>query len=381
MGLDTSLLRPVAGPQLFDYQGLMGNIDQGQARRTALDAGGQAAGGDYQGAQATALRAGNPQLAGQMFDMGNAEHAAAAKAGVQALMQASDPATWNKYRAHILQASGKDIGPFANRDAVIKSAMDALNPEAAMSRNQAQSNADRTYNLAASQAGASRIPTGYRQSADGNLEPIPGGPASGGKTANAPPGYRWSADSQSLEAIPGGPAEKLPAELAGRVGLAEEFLRQLPDLKKDIAAGAATGPIDFAAGQLGQGRSGEIHRRIASGTDALIRGLTGAGMAMSEAQQYVARYRPQITDNAEVLSDKVNQLEAELRSVMSVASRGRGVSGAPPSEAPAGDPNAAGGYVQAGSKSNPVQVQTPEDAMRLPPGTVFTTPDGRVKVR
>jgi len=29
----------------------------------------------------------------------------------------------------------------------------------------------------------------------------------------------------------------------------------------------------------------------------------------------------------------------------------------------------------------PVQISSPEEAMKLPPGTTFMTPDGRIKVR
>jgi hypothetical protein len=227
-----------------------------------------------------------------------------------------------------------------------------------LSGQRTQANSDRSYQLDKERVGIAKTtatnqkaPPGYRWKPDGSMEPIPGGPASGGKTANAPPGYRWSEDGTKLEAIEGGPAQKLPAELAGRTGLAEEFLRNLPQLKADIAAGAATGPIDSVVGNIGWGRSGEIRRRILSGTDALIRGLTGAGMAVSEAQKYAGRYEPQLTDTAEVLSDKITNLEGELRSIMNVAGRGRGGSNAPAADA--------GGGQGAGKPPPPVAAAAP----------------------
>lgn len=193
-------------------------------------------------------------------------------------------------------------------------------------------------------AGTRQPPPGYRWTPDGNLEAIPGGPASGGRTANAPPGYRWAADGTSLEAIAGGPAVKQPAELAARVGMAENFLdpNNLDPLKRDIAAGDATGPVDYVLGKIGQGRSGEIRRRLLSGTDALQRMLTGAGMNLAEATQYAERYQPTMTDSAEILTDKVNQLQQELTRISGVTQRGRqtGPVPTPPGAPGAGQPAA-----------------------------------------
>jgi hypothetical protein len=91
-----------------------------------------------------------------------------------------------------------------------------------------------------------------------------------------------------------------------------------------VKAGEATGPVDFLTGKMGWGKPGELHRRIASGAEALLRNLTGAGMSMSEASDYVDRYRPSIKDNAESLASKLTQLERELKSVMETVGRGRG---------------------------------------------------------
>lgn len=170
-----------------------------------------------------------------------------------------------------------------------------------------------------------RAPLGYRWNQQGTLEAIPGGPATAGRIASAPAGYRWNADNTGLEPIPGGPAEKLPAELAARVGLAETVLdpKQSAGLVKDIEGGAATGPVDYLTGLAGYGRSGEIRRDLLSGTDALRRMLTGAGMNMNEAAEYTERYLPRMTDNAAILADKVKQLQSELSTIRDVVQRGR----------------------------------------------------------
>jgi hypothetical protein len=91
-----------------------------------------------------------------------------------------------------------------------------------------------------------------------------------------------------------------------------------------VEEGRATGAFDFAVGKTGYGRSGEVHRQIASGAEALLRNLTGAGMNKDEAAEYVNRYRPSWKDNADTLLSKMNQLERELLSVMDTVGRGRG---------------------------------------------------------
>ena len=181
-----------------------------------------------------------------------------------------------------------------------------------------------------------RIPPGYRPNPEtGGFQAIPGGPAdptvvaavSDAKKpdrANAPSGYRWNAAGTALEAIPGGPGEKIDAEVAARLGLTKSFLDQLPQIVDRVQKGEATGPIDVAAGYLGVGGAGEIRRQVQSGVDALIRNLTGAGMAMAEAQQYAGRYAISPTDRAETVLSKLQQLDRELRSTAETLGRGRG---------------------------------------------------------
>jgi hypothetical protein len=84
---------------------------------------------------------------------------------------------------------------------------------------------------------------------------------------------------------------------------------------KIIQSGGATGPIDYTKGRFGRGESGVVQRRMASGVDALRRNLTGAGMAMSEAGEYAARYQPEWTDDAETLASKAAGLKRDLLAV------------------------------------------------------------------
>lgn len=155
-----------------------------------------------------------------------------------------------------------------------------------------------------------------------------------------PPGYQARSPDDprgpGVDTIEGGPAEQMPAELAARIGMADSFLEQAPSIKAELEAGAATGVWDRArAGVDSSSEQASVLRKMKSGTDALQRMLTGAGMPISEAAQYAERYLPTYTDNAESAAEKLDQLTRELQSMKDMAMRGRGESGdgAPPAGA------------------------------------------------
>lgn len=142
-----------------------------------------------------------------------------------------------------------------------------------------------------------------------------------------PSGFRWKDPNKremGVEPIPGGPATQIPGELAARVGLTGDFLEQAPGLRERIAAGDVTGLIDANMAQQGFGQAGEVYRQLQSGTDALMRLLTGAGMNENEAKQYASRYLPTVRDTAESAATKLDNLVRELGATRDTAMRGRG---------------------------------------------------------
>jgi len=204
-------------------------------------------------------------------------------------------------------------------------------------------------------ASASKIPAGFESDpATGGLKPIAGGPAdpaylrTKGDRQNAPSGYRWvnpEKPNEGMVPIPGGPGEKVDAEVAGRLGLARSFLGQLPEIRKRVEAGEITGPIDAGMAKLGMGGPGEIRRQMDSGAEALLRMLTGAGMNMEEAKEYTRRYRFDPTDNSKTVVSKLNQLERELNSVGETVGKGRGgwtPPGAAAAQTPSGNVTSSG---------------------------------------
>lgn len=142
-----------------------------------------------------------------------------------------------------------------------------------------------------------------------------------------PSGFRWiNPDKRELgvEPIPGGPGEQISGELAARIGMADSFLGQAPALRDRLTSGDMTGPIDSLAAQFGYGHRGETYRQLQSGTDALMRLLTGAGMNETEARAYAERYLPTMKDSPESAAGKLDQLIRELEATKGVAMRGRG---------------------------------------------------------
>lgn len=189
--------------------------------------------------------------------------------------------------------------------------------------------------------GQSNAPSGYRAKPDGSLEPIPGGPADPAAKSSAP--------------------RQLPADMAGRVALAEEYLSNADAINSAIKSGALTGPIDNRTAAAGYGKGGEIFRQIQSGRDALQRTLTGAGMPASEASEYADRYLPTIGDTSETLLSKQGQLQAELGRFIKEA---RGIT-----DTPSGTPAP---KQQAGGTARP---QTDADFAALPSGALYIDPD------
>ena len=117
----------------------------------------------------------------------------------------------------------------------------------------------------------------------------------------------------------------LPAEMSSRVALAGKFLDEAPAIRAKIESGMATDTLEGKAKTyFNAGEQGEIARKVKSGTDALLRSLTGAGMPVAEAQKYVARYEITPLDTKDTALSKFDQLHDELTRSEQEAFRGRG---------------------------------------------------------
>jgi hypothetical protein len=181
------------------------------------------------------------------------------------------------------------------------------------------------------------------------------------------------------EPISVGTVSPMATEVAGRVGLMKSFLEGFPDVMTSITKGELTGTSYPGAVGLGRGEGGRISGIIRSGSDALLRNLTGAGMPLQEAEKYVRRYEPTWTDDAVTLARKVTQLRTDMLAVREAVLQNRAWTemispeylakdlpitapqgpGAVPPAAPAGAPAAAGAPAPAADPGAPAPALDP----------------------
>lgn len=129
----------------------------------------------------------------------------------------------------------------------------------------------------------------------------------------------------------------LPAEVAARVGLAENFGKHYPQIRKDIAEGGRFGGTAGRAGLIARtGQQGETYRDIVSGAEAMTRMLTGAGMGQGEAQREADQYLPAWNDSETTILSKLDRLQERLKDMTAKIYEGRGTpqGGAPPTDQP-----------------------------------------------
>jgi len=115
-------------------------------------------------------------------------------------------------------------------------------------------------------------------------------------------------------------AAELPGEIGARIGLGREFQKDIPSLKERINKFTLTDYADLA---INRGEAGKIWRRIESGRDALVRGLTGAGIGVAEAENQAARYQIGVTDTPATMIDKLDGLTRDLQAVEEGAITGK----------------------------------------------------------
>lgn len=101
------------------------------------------------------------------------------------------------------------------------------------------------------------------------------------------------------------------------------FLEKVPTIRKMIEDGALDTAKSRVQLKYGYGDPGTIKRVVQSGKDALLRSLTGAGMNLAEATEYVERYEPSIRDDRRNLLEKLDGLAQELKAAREGVLSGR----------------------------------------------------------
>lgn len=144
-------------------------------------------------------------------------------------------------------------------------------------------------------------------------------------------------------------------------------------------------PFEGAAKSLG-GQDFQNYQQAAKAFESqLMPIMSGAAVSPSEAARQIQAALPQLGDSPETLQRKARTREMMLNG----AARQMGTQLPYPNAPTFGTNTEALPQAQGAPPPNPAQVQgggpvrvnSPDEAMRLPPGTVFMTPDGRRKVR
>lgn len=141
-----------------------------------------------------------------------------------------------------------------------------------------------------------------------------------------PAGYRWAADGQSLEPIPGGPATQIAGEVAGKKALAEQGARAVKDARatfidKDgkvdrTAIGTAMSNVPTS-----KGRSARQQVRLA--IEGALRLATGAAAPEPEVTRYENMFLPTIADSDDDVKRKLDTLEDFLTNTSKYIGRGK----------------------------------------------------------
>jgi hypothetical protein len=173
-----------------------------------------------------------------------------------------------------------------------------------------------------------------------------------------------------------GPAKvkDLDPAVAQRIGMGNRFMDEnLPNIRKWLDEGGLT-PQARLGIATGRGLGGDMSRMVESGREALLRGLTGAGMGIQEAQEYAQRYALGSTDSETDIRRKLNNLEGDLKATRDAALAGRNIKS-----------EELTGKQQPNDKSKMPKVTSDEDydkqiaAKTLKSGMSFVDPEGNVR--
>lgn len=154
-----------------------------------------------------------------------------------------------------------------------------------------------------------------RYDAQGN--PLVSAPGSS-NAGKVPTGYRQTPEG-NLEAIPGGPAVKVAAGEAGKLSLAKNFQESLPNIRKNLVENFDK--VDF---NLMRGETGRARRQLREAIGAALYIKTGAAATESEVDEQEGLYMPTSFDGTETRKQKIDGLENFLGGAANIVATGRG---------------------------------------------------------
>lgn len=190
-------------------------------------------------------------------------------------------------------------------------------------------NPDATYDMIIAEAKGLTTPAkdkyqftkyGVGNTSTGEIQPYAQGGAPA-PTEKPPSGYRYSQDGQSLEAIPGGPATKLPSGDAAKLAALQTAEKSFQDAQNFYQESDF---VDRGNQMLNRGKAGRAERTVRLAVESALRAMTGAAAPDSEVESYMNLFGPSAWDTPATAKDKLDRLEDFLANVRANIEQGRG---------------------------------------------------------
>lgn len=139
---------------------------------------------------------------------------------------------------------------------------------------------------------------------------------------NAPPGYRLN-DDGTMSAIEGGPATKLPAELAGKVAMMDTARKELPSAVDHFLKSGDGSTKEVFEYHTNSGKWGRSSRAVKVAIESALRAMTGAAAPESEVQSYLDKFMPTPYDAIETRQQKLGLLQDFMANADAAMQQGR----------------------------------------------------------
>jgi hypothetical protein len=208
-----------------------------------------------------------------------------------------------------------------------------------------------------------RVPTGYRQTADGTLEFIPGGPADPSAAKKAAP-----TEFQGKSAIFGARAQEADRILSG---LGADFSPAAINAKNAVSGTPLIGgALEAGANVMLSDGSQKAEQAQRDFINAVLRLESGAAIGKDEFTNAKKQYFPQPGDSAEVIAQKASNRKLQIQGLLGNAGNAPipQTGGARPAGVPKNKP-----------ATGVMSVATAEDYAKVPSGATYTTPDGKMR--
>ena len=146
-----------------------------------------------------------------------------------------------------------------------------------------------------------------------------------GKGKDAPQGYRYTADG-NLEAIPGGPAGKLSAESAGKVALIKQGEKDIDRFSNMISNGKGGYDRIKIAAMNTYGSPGARNEKstLFNAVNARLRLESGSAVPEAEVERAMATFAPNASDSNKTIKSKLERMSEFFGSAKEEIGQGRG---------------------------------------------------------